>query len=134
AEVVAVRNASDIETLIESLGHEQGSALVVPPGGAFPRLHQRRILELGMRHRVAISFPDRTFAEAGGLLSYGPDYSDLYLRAAGYVSRILGGERAGDLPIQIPAKFELVINLKTANGLGLTVPATMLARADEVIE
>jgi putative tryptophan/tyrosine transport system substrate-binding protein len=89
---------------------------------------------MAAQHRLPAAYPYRLFAASGGLLSYGTDRVDLYRRAAAYVDRVLKGAKAGDLPIQQPIKFELVINLKTAKGLGLDVPALLLARADEVIE
>jgi ABC-type uncharacterized transport system substrate-binding protein len=92
------------------------------------------IITLAARHRLPTVYPFRYFVAAGGLLSYGPHRMDLYRRAAGYVDRILKGEKPGDLPVQAPTKYELVVNLKTAKALGLTVPTTLLASADEVIE
>jgi putative ABC transport system substrate-binding protein len=92
------------------------------------------IIALAARHRLPAVYPFRYFAASGGLLSYGSDLADVYRRAASYVDRILKGAAPGDLPVQAPSKFELVINLKTANALGLTVPPLWLGRADEVIE
>ena len=87
-----------------------------------------------MQHRLPALYSDPAFATGGGLIAYGPDRADQFRQAAGYVDRILKGEKAADLPVQAPTKYELVINLKTAKALGLTVPTTLLARADEVIE
>ncbi len=96
--------------------------------------HRDLIIALAARHRLPAVYPYRYFATSGGLMSYGSDLADVYRRAASYVDRILKGAIPGDLPVQAPAKFEFVINLKTANALGLTVPPLWLGRADEVIE
>src|SRR5262249_41468484 len=97
-------------------------------------LHRDRIIRLAALHRLPAIYSDLVFATEGGLLAYGPDRADQFRRAAGYVDRILKGEEPADLPVQAPTKYELVINLKTARALGLEVPTTVLARADEVIE
>jgi putative ABC transport system substrate-binding protein len=96
--------------------------------------HREAIAASAVRHRLPTVSGYRVFVAAGGLISYGPDYVDQFRRAAGYVDRILKGEKPADLPVQAPTKYELVINLKTAKALGLTVPPALLARADEVIE
>ena len=97
-------------------------------------VHRKLIIELAARHRLPAIYPFRVFVPAGGLISYGPDLADQYRRTASYVDRILKGEKPADLPVQRPTNFELVINLRTAKSLGLDVPPSLLARADEVIE
>jgi len=96
--------------------------------------HRELIIALAARHRLPAIYNGRFWPAAGGLMSYGPDFLDQFRRAAGYVDRILKGEKPGELPVQAPTKYELIINLRTAKALGLTVPNTLLATADEVIE
>ena len=103
-------------------------------GGAVTSIYRILIATLAAQHKLPAIYAERSYAAAGGLISYGSDYVDQYRRAAGYVDRILKGEKPGDLPVQTPTKFELTINLKTAKALGLTVPPALLATADELIE
>jgi putative tryptophan/tyrosine transport system substrate-binding protein len=123
----------EIETAITALGRELGAALVVMPDG-FTRVHRAPIISAAARNNVPAVYWQSVFARDGGLLSYGTDPVDIFRRTASYVDRILRGEKPGDLPVQFPTKFEMVVNLKTAKALGLTVPQSILLRADEVIE
>jgi putative ABC transport system substrate-binding protein len=130
---VNVRDASEIEPAIAAVARSANSGLIVT-GSALVAVHRHRIIALAARHKLPAVYVERSYANDGGLISYGPDFLDQYRRAAAYVDRILRGEKPADLPVQAPTKYELVINMKTAKALGLEVPATLLARADEVIE
>jgi ABC-type uncharacterized transport system substrate-binding protein len=130
---IDVRNAGDMENAIRTLARGPDRGLIVTGSGS--AIHHRDVIvNLASGYRLPAVFPYRIFPDVGGLISYGPDTVDPYRRAARYVDRILNGERPADLPVQAPTKYELVINLKTAKALGLEVPPTLLARADEVIE
>jgi putative ABC transport system substrate-binding protein len=130
---VDVRDAGEIERALTAFAHGLNGGLIVT-GTALAFAHRDLIISLANRHRLPAVYWHRRFVASGGLISYGPDTTDPFRRAAGYVDRILKGEKPADLPVQAPTKYELVINLKTAKALGLTVPDTLLARADEVIE
>jgi putative ABC transport system substrate-binding protein len=122
-----------MELAIVTLGREPGGGLFVMPDG-FMSVHRASIISAAARNRVPAVYWRSYYARDGGLLSYGPDPVDSYRGAATYVDRILRGAKPGDLPVQFPTKFEMVVNLKTAKALGLTVPQSILLRADEVIE
>jgi putative ABC transport system substrate-binding protein len=130
---IDVRDAGEIERAVTAFARSPNDGLLVT-GSALATVHRDLIVALAARHRLPAVYPFRTFVAGGGLISYGPDSIDPYRQAAGYVDRILKGEKPADLPVQAPTKYELVINLKTAKELGLEVPPTLLARADEVIE
>ena len=130
---VGVQNAAEIERAITGFANKTDGGLIVLPSAA-AAVHRTLIIALAAKHRLPAVYPYRYFVADGGLVSYGLDLDDQMRRAGGYVGRILRGEKPTDLPVQAPTKYELVINLKTAKALGLTVPDTLLARADEVIE
>ena len=127
------RQQAEIERAVAAFASVPNGALIATPT-AFVTNHRDLIIALAARHRLPAVYPFRYFVPSGGLISYGPDVADQYRRAAGYVDRILKGEKPADLPVQSAATYEMSINLKTAKALGLTVPPTLLARADEVIE
>jgi putative ABC transport system substrate-binding protein len=131
--VRAVHDPAEIEPAIAAFAREPNGGLI-SGNDVFTVANRRLILSLAERYQLPAIYQYRQFAAEGGLMSYGPDTVDIFRRSAAYVDRVLKGEKPADLPIQAPTKFEFVINLKTANALGLTVPTTLLARADEVIE
>jgi putative ABC transport system substrate-binding protein len=130
---IGVSTASEIERAVSAVGLRPNGGLIVLPGSLTLR-HRKSIIQLAAQHRLPAVYPYRYHVADGGLLAYGPDTIEQYRLAAGYVDRILKGEKAADLPVQAPTKYELVINLDTAKALGLTVSDSLLARADEVIE
>ena len=130
---VSTRDAPEIERAVAAFAGAGNGGLIVAASGP-ATLHRDLIITLAARHKLPAVYFERFFVAAGGLVSYAPDNVDQYRRAAGYVDRILKGEKPADLPVQAPVKYELAINLKTAKALGLEVPPTLLARADEVIE
>jgi ABC transporter substrate binding protein len=130
---VNVRDAGEIERAVTAFARSLNGGLIVT-GSPLAVVHRDLIITLAAQHKLPAVYPYRFFVTGGGLISYGPDLLDQFRRAAGYVGRILKGEKPADLPVQAPTKYETVLNLKTAKALGLTVPDTLLARADEVIE
>jgi putative tryptophan/tyrosine transport system substrate-binding protein len=130
---IELRDANEIERAVTVFAQSPTAGLIVVVSAA-SLTHRELIITLAARHRLPTVYAYRVFVTHGGLITYGPDIASQYLRAAGYVDRILKGEKPANLPVQAPAKYELVINLKTAKTLGLEMPATVLARADEVIE
>jgi putative tryptophan/tyrosine transport system substrate-binding protein len=130
---LSVEVAGEIERTIAAFARAPNGGLIAA-GSSPVRFHRDLIVALAARHKLPAVYYERVFVDAGGLISYGSNYIDLFRQAAGYVDRILKGEKPADLPVQAPTKYELVINLKTAKALGLEVPPSVLARADEVIE
>ena len=131
--IAPVHSDAEIETAIMALGHEPGGGLVIMPD-AWMNVHRAAIIMAAARNNVPAVYPQSLYVREGGLLSYGADREDQWRRAASYVDRILRGAKPGDLPVQFPTKFEMVVNLKAAKALGLTVPQSILLRADEIIE
>lgn len=130
---IGIRDPDEIERAISAFGPGPNDGIVVT-ASPLAGLHRKQIISLANRYRLPSVFAYRHFVAAGGLVAYGPDLVNPYSRAASYVSRILKGEKVADLPVQAPIKYELVVNLRTANALGLVAPPSLLARADEVIE
>jgi putative ABC transport system substrate-binding protein len=130
---INVREAAELERSVAAFARSPNGGFIVPPGGNATVMRDL-IITLAAQYQMPAVYGGRVFATSGGLISYNSDYIEQYQRAAGYVDRILRGERPADLPVQAPTKFELVINLKTAKALGIDIPSTVLARADEVIE
>jgi putative ABC transport system substrate-binding protein len=130
---IDVRDAPEIERAVTAFSRAANGGLLVVSGG-LPLAHRELIITLAARHNLPAVYSNRLFVTDGGLMSYGADSIDPHRRAAGYVDRILKGEKPADLPVQAPTKYELAINLKTAKALGLEMPPALLARADEVIE
>jgi putative ABC transport system substrate-binding protein len=130
---VDVRDADEIERAAAAFARSANGGLIVT-ASPLAELHRDLIITLAARYKLPAVYVERHCVAGGGLISYGPNYVDQFRRAANYVDRILNGEKPADLPVQAPTKYELTINLKTAKALGLAVPPTVLARADEVIE
>jgi putative ABC transport system substrate-binding protein len=130
---INMHDVGEVERDVAAFAENSNGALIVT-GSGFAIVHRKLIITLAARYKLPAIYPLRTFVRAGGMISYGADAIDPHRRAAAYVDRILKGEKAAELPVQAPTKFDLTINLKTAKALGLTVPPTLLARADEVIE
>jgi putative ABC transport system substrate-binding protein len=130
---IDTRKPDEIERVVTAFAHQENGGLIVVTGSS-AIVHRDFIIALAARLRLPAVYPFRYYVTGGGLISYGPDVTDQFRRAAGYVDRILKGEKPADLPVQAPTKYELVVNLKTAKALGLTIPPTVLARANEVIE
>jgi len=132
-QAVAARGPAELDRAFSEMTAVRGSALTVLPSAMFFS-ERRRLVDLATKNRLPVVYPQREFVDAGGLMSYGPDLADLFRRAATYVDKILKGMKPGDLPVEQPTKFELVINRETAKSLGLTIPQSLQVRADHVIE
>ena len=130
---VDLRNIPEAESTIAEFSRQPNGGMIVT-AGPLGSIHRNLIVLLAAQHKLPAAYSNRYFVDLGGLVSYGADLADPFRRAAGYVDRVLKGEKPGDLPVQAPTKYELAINLRTAKALGITVPPSVLARADEVIE
>src|SRR5262249_15543900 len=130
---VQIRDVDNIESAFEKVRKLRSQAFTTAPDPVM-RLNQRKLLDFAAKSRLPAMYPDREYVEVGGLMSYAPNYADLYRRAAIYVDKILKGAKPADLPVEQPTKFEFVINLKTAKALNLTIPQSVLYRADKVIK
>ena len=130
--VVGVRTAEDLDSALAGIVKDNTAIVVCPDPLTFT--HRRRLMDLALQHRFAVVSGSKEFVEAGGLIAYGPSFADMFRRAAGYVDKILRGTKAADLPVEQPTTFELVVNMKTAKLLGITIPPSMLARADQILE
>jgi len=130
---ISTRDVAEIEPAIAAYARSDTGGMIVT-ASASSAFHRELIIALAARYKLPAVYSGRDFVTSGGLISYAADFFDQFRKAAGYVDRILKGEKPSDLPVQAPTKYELVINLKTAKSLGLTVPPTLVARADEVIE
>jgi putative ABC transport system substrate-binding protein len=132
-QVVEARGPADFDRAFSNMTRARAGALTVLPNAMFSS-ERRRLVDLAAKHRLPAVYPLREFVDAGGLMSYGANLADLFRRAATYVDKILKGGKPADLPVEQPTKFELVLNAKTAKALGLTIPPSLLGRADEVIQ
>ena len=130
---VDVRNVAELERAVAAFAHGSNGGLIVQ-ASPLATVHRDLIVTLAARYKLPAVYPERHFVAAGGLISYGPDFADQYRQAAGYVDRILKGEKPADLPVQAPSRYKMALNVETAKALGLDVPPTLLALADEVIE
>jgi putative ABC transport system substrate-binding protein len=130
---VSLTDAAELERELTDFAQSANGSLIIT-AGALSAINRDLIITLAAGHKLPAVYQERNYADAGGLISYGPNFLDQFRRAAGYVDRILKGEKPADLPVQAPTKYETVINLKTAKVLGLEMPQTVLTRADEVIE
>ena len=130
-QIIELRDAAGLDRAFEQAGRKAQAAMVLPDATFFA--HRGQVTALAAKHRLPATYPSRDYIEAGGLITYGPDFSVMFRRAADYVDKILKGAKAGDLPIEQPTQFVLVVNLKTAKALGVTIPESILLRADEVI-
>ena len=130
---VSLSDAAELERELVAFARSANGGLIIT-ASALSAINRDLIITLAARHKLPAVYQERNYADAGGLISYGPNFLDQYRRAAGYVDRILKGEKPADLPVQAPTSYEMVINLKTAKALGIAVPPSLLARADDVIE